>query len=910
MKDYRKYRLEMSAATLALLAVPFLGQAAQAQTPRRPGTAASAGLLQLNSTKPVAISPQVARQMAAIAEDKAARTPAQKKLSTALIYASRIDRGQPAVVGVPSLRAPKLERDMAGRVLVDIMGTVTPELIKMVGGMGGTVVSAYPRWNAMRAWLGTGWLEVLAKRPDVRVIRKATKPIRQSGSVTSEGDLAHGAESIRSSYGAGGGNSTIGVISDSADFLASSIASGDVPSTVQILQDDPGNTGEGTAMMEIVHDIAPDAGIIFGAGGLAGEAGLAQLVLDLAANGCDIIVDDLLYLTESPFQDGVIAQAVDEVAGQGVLYFSSAGNQRQAVWEGDFNNFGPAFSPLDGAGDLHIFPSGFLANSPSDFCVSILNWSDPNGASDNDYDLYIIDSSGSSVIDNSIDTQDGTQDPIEGAVTFPGELVVIVKFFGAPRALHLFAAPLPGAGQAAYVEATNGETFGHSAANGAFSIAALDANQAFPATFATTLGLMTESFSSTGPRKVFYNADGSPITPGNFLFANGGETRNKPDMTAADGVATSLSGFNPFYGTSAAAPHAAAMAAQLKSLNVSTVTPTMMSYVFGPALTRSDVGSAFTNSAMDIETAGWDSKAGAGVMMADLATNKLVNFVSNLVVKPGMDQVTFTWKTSIPAASSIDVFQGPSDPNPIHVEDPTLTTDHSVTVTGLTLDATYDYTVASGTDSGAVFGQVSGTFVTIFISNVTVTNIGPNQATISWTTEAPASSTVTVSQGPLDPNPITVTDPALVTNHSITVTGLQEESTYNYTLSSDAPGGIHGEKTGSFKTLTLQEVITLSAVLLNKNSSIWQLEVTLKNRSKFTTAKNVKIDSVILNAANTTTKLPFTMPDIAPDGTVKQVFLFNKLKIGTVVSASVTGGYVTPKNPAKRFSGKLTVKVN
>ena len=71
-----------------------------------------------------------------------------------------------------------------------------------------------------------------------------------------------------------------------------------------------------------------------------------------------------------------------------------------------------------------------------------------------------------------------------------------------------------------------------------------------------------ETFSSDGPRKIFYKPDGTAITPGNFLFAtNGGQTLIKPDFAAADGVTTKTPGFSPFFGTSAAAPHAAAIAA-------------------------------------------------------------------------------------------------------------------------------------------------------------------------------------------------------------------------------------------------------------------------------------------------------------------------------------------------------------
>ena len=68
----------------------------------------------------------------------------------------------------------------------------------------------------------------------------------------------------------------------------------------------------------------------------------------------------------------------------------------------------------------------------------------------------------------------------------------------------------------------------------------------------------TETFSSDGPRRMFYKPDGTPITAGNFLFGtNGGVVLVKPDISAADGVDRRTPGFSPFFGTSAAAPHAA-----------------------------------------------------------------------------------------------------------------------------------------------------------------------------------------------------------------------------------------------------------------------------------------------------------------------------------------------------------------
>ena len=77
-------------------------------------------------------------------------------------------------------------------------------------------------------------------------------------------------------------------------------------------------------MLEIIHDLAPDAELYF-ATGINGLAGFAQNIRSLQAAGCTIIVDDVGYSVESPFQDGqvgtsftnggIVAQARIEQSG-------------------------------------------------------------------------------------------------------------------------------------------------------------------------------------------------------------------------------------------------------------------------------------------------------------------------------------------------------------------------------------------------------------------------------------------------------------------------------------------------------------------------------------------------------------------------------------------------------------------
>ncbi|HTV27873.1 MAG TPA: S8 family serine peptidase, partial [Xanthobacteraceae bacterium] len=75
----------------------------------------------------------------------------------------------------------------------------------------------------------------------------------------------------------------------------------------------------------------------------------------------------------------------------------------------------------------------------------------------------------------------------------------------------------------------------------------------------------------------------------------------KPDVTAADCVTTDVPGFAPFCGTSAAAPHAAAIAALVMAAH--------------PQMTAAQIRAVLTQTSLDIETPGWDSVSGLGIVM-------------------------------------------------------------------------------------------------------------------------------------------------------------------------------------------------------------------------------------------------------------------------------------------------------
>jgi len=465
-------------------------------------------------------------------------------------------------------------------------------------------------------------------------------PIYGQGSVESQSDITHRAYDARGAFGINGAGLKIGVLSDSVNntgALTSGQASGDLPPTcgvgvpaacMTVVQDlSSGGSDEGAAMLEIVHDMVPGAALYFATADTS-EAGFASNIQALRTAGCDIIVDDVFYFDEPVFEDGIVAQAVTTVVTGGALYFSSAGNEGNVdsstagYFEGDFNDTGsPAFTFPGGAktGTIHNF--GTVATPVNGDIITstgeayTLQWADPQGASTNDYDLFLVSSTGT-VKASSTNIQSGTQNPFEQISPLAlaaGDRLVVFK---TAAASSVFFAINTLRGTLTLV--TAGQTHGHSAATAAYSVAATPSAAAFSTGYPAgpfpgpfTSSDSVELFSSDGPRRVFFNTDGSAITPGNFS-STGGTVRNKPDITAGDGVNTTLpsgSGLNPFYGTSAAAPAAASVAALVKSAK--------------PSITQGEMQTALTSTAIDIMSAGYDRDSGFGIVMAYQAVNSL-----------------------------------------------------------------------------------------------------------------------------------------------------------------------------------------------------------------------------------------------------------------------------------------------
>lgn len=606
------------------------------------------------------LHPHAVAQIEALLAEKGTRTPSQRKIASQLLLTKN---GLPAGVdwkGYTGLISTSA-RDDAGRYLLDVRGDMSPEAVARLEALGGTVTSTAASRASTRVWMNLERLDELAADPAVQSVRpaleaqtsridsprsalknplasreqriaamqRALKQMRQHprpppapgvtpganpGSITSEGRAAHAADRARKYFNTDGTGVKIGVLSDSDDWKEQSIATGDLPAdTVTIPgQDGRPGSGEGTAMMEIVHDLAPGAQLFF-ASAFASPESFAENIRALRFTyHCDIIIDDILYFYESPFQDDSIAQAVDDVTADGALYFSSAGNEGSyndgysGTWEGDFK----------AGGTLATLPSGYTVHDFGDKVISnrieygggplVLHWSDPGTldlpASSNDYDLFILDADLRNVAVASTDVQDGTGWPIEYlGYNIPGNYrVVIAKGPTAQkRALHL---ALYG-GELGL--STPGATHGHNSARDAVGTAAVDAFEASGGAFTAGPTTPVELFSSDGYRRIFHDRFNRPLGGGLTFGSGGGELRRKPDLAAADGVSTTLptgTGLNPFYGTSAAAPHAAAIAALVKSAI--------------PFASPDRIRKSLIAGALDIEAQGADRDTGAGIASA------------------------------------------------------------------------------------------------------------------------------------------------------------------------------------------------------------------------------------------------------------------------------------------------------
>jgi hypothetical protein len=462
--------------------------------------------------------------------------------------------------------------------------------LQAISQMDASLLEGYMPLAAARSASGlSGVMRVLAvQRP------KALAGIVQSQAVAvQKADLVH-------ARGLDGKGTRIGILSDSFDFFgffdgapnaAADVASGDLPANVTILDDltveegiAVGASDEGRAMAQLVHDVAPGADLGF-ATAFRGPVSFANNILDLRRLfRADVIVDDVGYSDEPFYSDGIIAQAVSRVVSQGAAYFSAAGNNGLEAYEGLYDSVSLAKAQaLVAAGKSNLDLASLAAISGpaksfhnfrnADGSVSLSNrftshfgfdvlsfqWDEPFdvGKVKTDYNLYVFDADGHYLDPNDPDvplfftTDDNTQtdQPSEFIIFLaPGTYQIVIGKANDGPARRFKYIDNNGLGESARQNAP--AIYGHAAARGGMAVAAMYYGITnFP-----------EDFSASGPVTILFDGQGRRLKDP--------EIRPVPQITGIDGVDTTffgadIDGNGPpnFFGTSAAAPNVAAVAA-------------------------------------------------------------------------------------------------------------------------------------------------------------------------------------------------------------------------------------------------------------------------------------------------------------------------------------------------------------
>jgi hypothetical protein len=355
-------------------------------------------------------------------------------------------------------------------------------------------------------------------------------------------------------------------------------------------------------------------------------------------------------MSEPFLRDGIVAQAVEEVVSQGVTYFSAAENFGTKSYQGVFV---PGTAPSGITGTAHDFSggSGDIYQSISlteGSYIIVLQWDDGTGSpvTSVDLDIYLSKDNGNKLFGfNRVNTGGDAIEVLPFTVS-GGDAqanLLIIKASGTDN-VYLKYVIFRGditvneyfSGSSTIVGQANAE---NAIAVGAVLYSNTPAYGVNPPTIA--------SFSSRG---------GTPVN---------GVARIKPDIAAPNGVNTTvdLGGFNidgdlfpNFFGTSAAAPHAAGVAALLIEAK---------SKYYDADLSPVELRGILQGSSIDMDSPGFDFSSGFGFIQADAALGTMANpspvitgIYYDTTLVPGLEPIPISVTGNYLTSGSVIYFNG------------------------------------------------------------------------------------------------------------------------------------------------------------------------------------------------------------------------------------------------------------
>ena len=533
---------------------------------------------------------------------------------------------------ITTVSAGALDIDASGRiaVLVHSAGLVTSSQAAQLSALGATDLSSSTSWTPVAGMtlpttglvtvmLPYDKLDAVAALPWVTVLRPGFRPIEDVGPIEAESVQLHQADKAQDN-GLTGKGQKVGAMSGDVDHIADSIKQGELPKDVEVLSQAKYTDDEGTAMLEIIHDMAPDAELAYA----SSKRNIFDYIMGfhrLAAAGTTLIAEDLAFDDEPAFQQGIGAQTAESLAKYGVWVSSSAGNlgtRHAPRVTAKGTGKGPD-GATSGFKNCPTNPDNVVAlrdkDTTYDFTLgaggsfnSTLQWSEPRAiyptegqGGFTDLNLYIMDSTGKKCLDWSNNVQkNGVGDTIEqdlytNTTGATQQVKVVVDVQGTssavkPPMLDLrFRAYTAGVTMVDPTERAGSLNPDSNYLGFATSAAAVNASVSQdPA----TIGL--EAYSAAGPVQIITTTQCPKVGPGPCTGVAGPKSKSFPAPTwaAADGVSVSgAGGFGSgtcptqtqgacrFYGTSAAAPSAAGVAVLIRQELGGRTTPVKLNQV-------------------------------------------------------------------------------------------------------------------------------------------------------------------------------------------------------------------------------------------------------------------------------------------------------------------------------------------